>query len=212
MQELRPYLNSCEDAVELESVIALLSKAIGVAPETIYSELRPKRPVQVLQKKILRPQAGKMPSQNAGQAAPIDRKQANLLLFMLYDKDIFEKTLAELGENFVESPPLQELLGLVQNIKSKYNWQPASLFSYLNEGAAYQLLLRMVQVDLSNSDLPGLAAGCINAIKIERLQQQVESKRRQLTEQTSLGADNTVVLLQEIADLEKQIRTLRSVS
>ena len=74
------------------------------------------------------------------------------------------------------------------------------------------MLLRMVQVDLSNSDLPGLAAGCVNAIKIERLQQQVESKRRQLTEQTSLGADNTVGLLQEIADLEKQIRTLRSVS
>ena len=169
MQELKPYLNSCDDAVELESVIALLGKAIGVAPETIYSELRPKKPVQALQKKALRPQSGELRTQNAGQAAPIDRKQANLLLFMLYDKDIFEKVLTELGENFVESPPLQELLCLVQNIKSKYNWQPASLFSYLEEGTAYQLLLRMVQVDLSNSDLPGLAAGCVNAIKIERL-------------------------------------------
>ena len=212
MQELKPYLNSCDDAVELESVIALLGKAIGVAPETIYSELRPKKPVQALQKKALRPQSGELRTQNAGQAAPIDRKQANLLLFMLYDKDIFEKVLTELGENFVESPPLQELLCLVQNIKSKYNWQPASLFSYLEEGTAYQLLLRMVQVDLSNSDLPGLAAGCVNAIKIERLQHQVENKRCQLAEQTVLDGGNTKELLREIADLEKQIRALRSIS
>ena len=205
-------MNSCDDAVELESVIALLGKAIGVAPETIYSELRPKKPVQALQKKALRPQSGELRTQNAGQAAPIDRKQANLLLFMLYDKDIFEKVLTELGENFVESPPLQELLCLVQNIKSKYNWQPASLFSYLEEGTAYQLLLRMVQVDLSNSDLPGLAAGCVNAIKIERLQHQVENKRCRLAEQTVLDGGNTKELLREIADLEKQIRALRSIS
>lgn len=211
MQELRPYLNSCDDAVELESVIALLGKAIGVAPETIYSELRPKKAVQALKKKLTKPQMVPQ-NQNAGQTAAIDRKQANLVLFMLCDKDVYEKALTELGENFVESPPLQELLALVQNIKSKYNWQPSSLFSYLEDGAAYQLLLRMVQVDLSNSDLSGLAAGCINAIKIERLQKQVEGKRRQLTEQTALGADNTVVLLREIADLEKQIRALRSVS
>ncbi len=168
--------------------------------------------MQALQKKALRPQSGELRTQNAGQAAPIDRKQANLLLFMLYDKDIFEKVLTELGENFVESPPLQELLYLVQNIKSKYNWQPASLFSYLEEGTAYQLLLRMVQVDLSNSDLPGLAAGCVNAIKIERLQHQVENKRCQLAEQTVLNGGNTKELLREIADLEKQIRALRSIS
>lgn len=204
MQELKPYLNNCEDAVELESVITLLSKAISVAPETIYSELRPKTAVNSLRKR----------SQNAIQniaaaGSKIDRKQANLLLFMLYDKDIFEHTLKELGENFVESSPLQELLSLIQNIKDKYDWQPASLFSYLQDGEAYQLLLRMVQVNLDKERLPGLAEGCISAIKIERLQKQVADKRRQLSELAS-GDQAAGNILREIGDLEKQIRALRS--
>lgn len=215
MQDLKPYLNSCEDAVELESVINLLSKAISVAPETIYSELRPKTSVN-----SLRRPARPMEQQNhlaavSGQSAQlIDRKQANLLLFMLYDKKIFELVLAELGENFVESSPLQELLSLVQNIKDKYDWQPASLFSYLQEGEAYQLLLRMIQVNLDKERLPGLAAGCINAIKIERLQKQVTEKKNLLREKSALPDNSahkdTVTLLGEVADLEKQIRALRS--
>ena len=53
----------------------------------------------------------------------------------------------------------------------------------------------MIQVNLDKERLPGLAAGCINAIKIERLQKQVTEKKN---------------LLREVADLEKQIRALRS--
>lgn len=204
MQELKPYLNNCEDAVELESVINLLSKAIGVAPETIYSELRPKTTISRLRQY---PRQAMQSAPAAGGA--IDRKQANLLLFMLYDKNIFEHTLKELGENFVESSPLQELLSLVQNIKDKYDWQPASLFSYLQEGEAYQLLLRMAQVNLNKERLPGLAEGCITAIKIERLQKQVADKRRQLNE-LDAGSQIAGNILQEIGNCEKQIRVLRS--
>ena len=215
MQNLKPYLNNCDDAVELESVINLLSKAIGVAPETIYSELRPKTTVNNLRR---RPASSTARQPSIITANVIDRKQANLLLFMLYDKKIFEHVLTELGENFVESSPLQELLSLVQNIKDKYDWQPASLFSYLQEGEAYQLLLRMVQVNLDKERLSGLAAGCINAIKIEHLQKQINDKKEQLknisTLQSSSGAaqghKDTINLLAEVADLEKQIRILRS--
>ena len=107
---------------------------------------------------------------------------------------------------------------MVQNIKDKYDWQPASLFSYLQEGEAYQLLLRMVQVNLDKERLPDLAAGCINAIKIEHLQKQINDKKEQLknisTLQSSSGAaqghKDTINLLAEVADLEKQIRILRS--
>ncbi len=206
MQQLRPYLNACDDAIELESVVNLLAKAIGVAPQTVYAELKPKTAVSALRQPPKR-QQGKVDSPKAGQ--PVNRIQANLLLFMLHDKEIFERVLAELGENFLDSSVLQELLTLVQNIIQKYDWQPATLFSYLPEGKAYDLLLRMARADFDRERLPALADGCISAIKIERLQAQVAAKRQELA---GAGSDpkSGAAILQEIADLERQIRVLRS--
>ena len=199
---LRPYLNNCEDAVELESVILLLARAVSVAPETIYAELRPKAKVAALSHK---PQA-KQP-QPAENAVAVNRTQANLLFFMLCDKQIYEQALSELGENFVESPALQELLHLVQNIKDKYDWRPASLFSYLQEGQAYQLLLRMTQADVEPARMAELAAGCIRAIKIDRLQQRLAELRAKLQQADIKTAP---ALLREIPELELKIRELRA--
>lgn len=203
---LKPYLNACDDPVELESVVNLLAKAVSVAPETIYADLRSKTRVSALQQG-----AGSRSQENtksAAKPAAVPKVQANLLLFMLYDKEIYEKTLSELGENFLESAPLQELLSLVQNIKDKYDWQPATLFSYLPEGEAYQLLLRMAQVDIDKKRLPALADGCIRAIKIEGLQKKLALLREELE-----GADvkRSAELLREISGLELEIRNLRSV-
>lgn len=199
---LRPYLNNCEDAVELESVILLLARAVSVAPETIYAELRPKTKVAALNH---RPQ-NNQPRQ-AENTVAVNRAQANLLFFMLCDKQIYEQTLSELGENFVESPALQELLHLVQNIKNKYDWRPAGLFSYLQEGQAYQLLLRMTQADVEAAKMPELAAGCIRAIKIERLQQRLADLRNRLQQADIKTAP---ALLREIPELELKIRELRA--
>lgn len=202
VRALKPYLNECTDAVEAESVVNLLARAVGVSPETIYTELRPKKYQEP-------PRPVSQPAPGGGSApAEVSRTQANLLFFMLCNREIFERTLSELGENFAESPALQELLHLVQNIKEKYDWRPASLFSYLNEGAAYQLLLRMAQADVEPAKMPELADGCIRAIKIERLQQRLGKLRDELAvADTSRAAG----LLREISGLECQIRELRSV-
>ncbi len=203
---LKPYLNACDDPVELESVVNLLAKAISVAPETIYADLRmKKRASGAAHGVVTQPQEN---AQAAARPAAVPKVQANLLLFMLYDKEIYEKTLSELGENFVESAPLQELLGLVQNIKDKYDWQPATLFSYLPEGEAYQLLLRMAQVDIDKERLPALADGCIRALKIEGLQKKLAGLREELER---ADVKRSAGLLREISGLELEIRNLRSV-
>jgi DNA primase len=203
---LKPYLNACDDPVELESVVNLLAKAISVAPETIYADLRmKKRASGAAHGVVTQPQEN---AQAAARPAAVPKVQANLLLFMLYDKEIYEKTLSELGENFVESAPLQELLGLVQNIKDKYDWQPATLFSYLPEGEAYQLLLRMAQVDIDRERLPALADGCIRALKIEGLQKKLAGLREELER---ADVKRSAGLLREISGLELEIRNLRSV-
>jgi DNA primase len=203
---LKPYLNACDDPVELESVVNLLAKAISVAPETIYADLRMKKRASGAPHGVVtQPQEN---AQAAARPAAVPKVQANLLLFMLYDKEIYEKTLSELGENFVESAPLQELLGLVQNIKDKYDWQPATLFSYLPEGEAYQLLLRMAQVDIDKERLPALADGCIRALKIEGLQKKLAGLREELER---ADVKRSAGLLREISGLELEIRNLRSV-
>lgn len=202
VRALKPYLNECTDAVEAESVVNLLARAVGVSPETIYTELRPKKYQEP-------PRPVSQPAPGGGSApAEVSRTQANLLFFMLCNREIFERTLSELGENFAESPALQELLHLVQNIKEKYDWRPASLFSYLNEGAAYQLLLRMAQADVEPAKMPELADGCIRAIKIERLQQRLGKLRDELA---AADTSRAAGLLREISGLERQIRELRSV-
>jgi DNA primase len=203
---LKPYLNACDDPVELESVVNLLAKAISVAPETIYADLRMKKRASGAPHGVVTQQQENV--QAAARPAAVPKVQANLLLFMLYDKEIYEKTLSELGENFVESAPLQELLGLVQNIKDKYDWQPATLFSYLPEGEAYQLLLRMAQVDIDKERLPALADGCIRALKIEGLQKKLAGLREELER---ADVKRSAGLLREISGLELEIRNLRSV-
>lgn len=201
---LKPYLNACSDAVELEGVISQLSKAIAIAPETIYAELRPKARLEALARPAA-PRAGQAPAADEPEKLP--RVQANLLYFMLCDEEIYHHALSELGENFLESPSLQELLNLVQNIKGKYGWQPSELFSYLPEGDAYRVLLRMAQADVEKAKMPELAEGCIKAIRIERLQRRLKDLRDGLA---AADAATATGLLREIPEVERKIRELRN--
>lgn len=205
VKELKPQLNSCTDAVELEGVISQLSRAIGIAPETIYAELKPKARLDALSRPAAKVQSA---AQNARELPKLSRAEANLVFFMLCDVQIFDKSVSELGENFPESKALQELLDLIQNIKSKYKWHPAELFSYLPpEADAYQLLLRMTQADVDKTKMPELADGCIRAIKIERLQKRLAGLRQELAH-TEPGA--LAESLREIAAVERKIRELRN--
>lgn len=218
MRELKPYLNSCSDAVELDSVVSLVARALGVNPDTVYADLHPNR-VKLPQRKFesaVNNMAGNMANgmsggmnngTNQGVAAmpQVEKVAANLVLFMLSDREIYEKTLSELGENFTDSPALQELLTLVKNIKDRYDWQPTSLLNYCEPGATYQLLLGMVRADFSRDRLAALADGCIRTIKIRNLQQQLAGLKAGLTNTTA-----DLPKLSRIGELERQIRELRS--
>lgn len=204
VKELKPHLNNCQDAVELESVIGQLARAIGVAPETIYAELRPKAKLEALSRPAAKPEV----QPNERELPKLSRAEANLVYFMLCDGQIFDKSVSELGENFPESKPLQELLILIQNIKDKYKWNPAELFSYLPpEGDAYQILLRMTRADVDKAKMPELADGCIRAIKIGRLQGRLAGLRSRLE---NAAPGDLAESLREIAAVERQIRELRN--
>lgn len=205
MRELKPYLNACTDAVELDSVVSLVARALGVNPDTVYADLHPSRVKLPQRRHIDAAAAAGAPADGVQTMPQVERVQANLVLFMLSDKEIYEKAVAELGENFTDSAPLQELLTLVKNIKDKYDWRPASLLNYLDGGETYQLLLEMVRADFSRERLAPLAEGCIRTLKIRGLQQQLAALKAGLT---NTAADLPV--LRQIGDMERQIRGLRS--
>lgn len=198
---LKPNLNSCADAVELEGIISLLSRAIGIAPETIYADLKPKAKLESLNKPVVAPKR-----EASAEVPKFSRAEANLVYFMLNDRQIYERAVSELGENFLDSPALQELLNLVQNIKDKYSWQPSELFSYLPDGMAYQLLLRMTRADVEREKMPELAEGCVRALKIERLQGRLADLRGRLG---AVPPNEAMQLLRDISAVELEIRELR---
>lgn len=198
---LKPNLNSCADAVELEGIISLLSRAIGIAPETIYADLKPKAKLESLNKPVVAPKR-----EESAEVPKFSRAEANLVYFMLNDRQIYERAVSELGENFLDSPALQELLNLVQNIKDKYSWQPSELFSYLPDGMAYQLLLRMTRADVEREKMPELAEGCVRALKIERLQGRLADLRGRLG---AVPPNEAMQLLRDISAVELEIRELR---
>ena len=121
------------------------------------------------------------------------------MLFLLYQQEIFDEVEKNLGLDFAENQLLQELVSLVQKIKEKYNWQPATLFSYLEEGETKQLLLRMLSADVAepgSKKFMDMARGVIKSIQIDRLQQAVEAKQKSL--QTTVKKEDTISVLQEI--------------
>lgn len=201
MKELMPYIKKADNGVERESFVNLIAKTIGVSPENIYGDLS-KTPAAAASADGLREAVINR------QTEAIDRVRANLVLFMLHDGKVFDDTINILGENFAENSILQELVDLVQNIKDKYNWQPQSLFSHLEKGATYELLLKMVRVDLSQREIPKLAEGCITAIRIEKLQEELALNNKKLREVNNPELAKS--LMMAIQDAEIEIRNLRN--
>ncbi len=206
--ELLPFIAKCKNQVERDGFIALLAKTVGVNVEAIYSDLN-KQGLKTGGRPQERQTAGR---EQTGTPASVglDRKQANLVLFLLYQQEIFDEVEKKLGLDFAENQLLQELVSLVQKIKEKYNWQPATLFSYLDEGETKQLLLRMLSADVAepgSKKFMDMARGVIKSIQIDRLQQAVEAKQKSL--QTTVKKEDTISVLQEIKDLQQQIQQLR---
>ena len=203
---LLPYIARCKNQVERDSFIALLAKTVGVSPEAIYRDLQKQNSMQSPTSSL---QLQKRKEQQKTQQK-LDKKQANLVLFLLYSPQVYAEVEKKLGFQFTNHPLLQELLTLVQKIKTEYHWQPAALFSYLEKGETKQLLLKMleVEIDPTSHHFLQLAEGCINGILIERLQQEIEEKECTLKQTVDMKQKKQ--LLAEILQLQQQVRTLRA--
>lgn len=207
VNDLMPYLRGCHNHVELESFVHLLAKTLGIGEESIYNDLRRHRNKKEPPQSVV-PVVSKEKKQEP--SPPPDRYEANLVLLMLYNRNIYEKVETLLGFQFTNHQCLQELLTLIKNLKDSYSWDPSTLFSYLGEGETRDLLLKMLSVDFDASETKytEMADGIIHQIIIKRKRQEIEEKEAALKNVTKL--EDSKALLAEIMELRKEIQKLRS--
>lgn len=206
VNELMPYMRSCKNQVELESFVNLLAKTLGIGVESVMRDIHNNKNYRQVDTKTVSAQDVK----KRDLSVKADRYEKNLVLFMLYNKEIFEKTEALLGIDFTDNKYLQELLALIKKLNKEYSWNPASLFSYLDEGETKNLLLEMLSVDFNPKDkkYAEMADGIINKIIIKRKHEEIEEKRLSLKNLTKL--EDSKQVLTDILLLEQDIRKLRN--
>jgi DNA primase len=209
VEELMPYMRSCNNKVELESFVNLLAKTLGISVNSIYADLRKSKGHKIqLQENVS--SVEKVQDVPAEKITPPDRYEANLVLFMLYDEGIFEKVENLLGFDFTNHKCLQELMTLIKNLKKDYSWNPSTLFSYIEDNDTKELLLKMLDVDINvgHENYAELADGIINKIIIKRKRQEIEEKQDTLKNLTKL--EDSKQLLSDILTLQQDIRKLQS--
>ena len=206
VNDLMPYMRACKNNVELESFVNLLAKTLGIGADAVYSDLK-KNHGGDRQPKIVLPKPAV--SEQGEKTAPPDRYEANLTLFMLNSKAIYQKVETLLGLDFTNHKCLQELLTLIKNLKEDYSWKPSALFSYLEDEETKELLLKMLSVEFDAADqkYAEMADGIINKIIIKRKKQKIEEKKAALKNLTKL--EDSKQLLAEIMSLENEIRHLQ---
>ena len=224
--ELFPAIAGTKSVVERDSFIRLMASSLEIFPETVYADLRKSG------LKISSPV-------NKKQNTPIiniklKSKTAPLLRLVLEDKAIFDKTEKELGLNFWETFPEQQLIDIVKENYNEYSWNPVSLLGKIeNENkeeiraisdngrektvkeeenatnsakneGIKQFLLKLLSKELPEENRQKLADEYIRAIKIGILQQEVENML-----QAMQRGESTQELLREIMQKQKEMQTLR---
>lgn len=204
VDDLMPYMRGCKNQVELSSFVSLLAKTLGIDTDSIFRDIRKSG------SKSRAAEIKETVKADRQKSAPLDRYEANLVLFMLHDKEIYEKVETLLGFDFTNHKCLQELMALIKNLKEDYNWNPSSLFSYMEDGDTKNLLLRMLSVDYDEDSkkYAEMADGIINNIIIKRKRQEIEEKQQSLKNLTKL--EDGKHILAEILALEQDIRKLRN--
>lgn len=205
VRALLPDIVKCRDQVEREVFISLIARKVGVSEDAIYADLR-KTGVNTTARSHS-PAQKQIPKKVVPTIEKDDRLAASLTFYAISSQEVYEKVKKTLGFDFTSRQSLQELLQLVQNLESSYDWNPASLFSHITNEEVVSLLLTMLEQNIAPDELSGLADGCIKAVQIERLQRKVNEATQQLA--TEKEKDAKEALLKQIVQLQQDIRELR---
>jgi len=215
--ELLPDIAACRSHAERDAFITLLASRLGVSPQAIYQDLAHlKRPTgtPTVHPKSVTAQSelkqGKCPDETIEPEKKLIENgiiSDELVYYMLHNRDVYEEVRNKIGNMQTSRQSLQEFVTLVENLQEKYNWQPSTLFAYLDNQHSREILAALLQRNVPEEYIPDLAAGCINALLIKRVQQTISEKKAILS--NSCDKNEKTAILGEIVALQRQIRTLR---
>ena len=123
-----------------------------------------------------------------------------LLLLALANENIFRRAREELGELFPSTEEEAQLIAFIEGLDGQYDFRPASLFNYLDEGQAglRQFLLKLLQTEAAQGDAEALANDYIRTIRQRDLDDQTRALQRRIAEGESRGEDVSDLLRQKV--------------
>lgn len=197
--DLLPALRKCRNNTERDSFIRQLSRDIHVSEQAIRADLGQKHGsrTEKNQKNI----TNKISPKAESSSKPANRQ---LLIYSLYDKNIFLKAKSVLGENFASNEEEDQLISLIDQVKDIYDFNPSSLFNYLseeNEGLRH-FLLKLIQAKVPEENRSLLADAFIKTIQEQQIKEQLKQIQQQIS-QAEDNAEDFTDLIQEKLRLKK---------
>ena len=196
--DLAPALRRTKNLTEYDSFVRQLARRLQVSEDAVRADVgreQARRPAEtaVYREKQFRP------------GRPANRQ---LLLLALSDKNIFRRAREELGGDFPSTEEEAQLIAFVEQLGDRYDFQPASLFNYLEEGQAglRQFLLKLLQTEAAQGDADVLANDYIRTIKQRGLADRIKALQRRI--ETAGSGEDVTELLREKLRLVQEAKNL----
>ncbi len=184
VSELLPIIAKINSHVVRESFIRRLAESLHVSAQTIYADLQ-KSGLKISQYK---PNIGHLEQTQTPLAARKHDSRRQLLVLAMAEQKIFELAKNELNQNFGQNEEDCQLIALINQLGSDYDYKPSSLLNHIpseNEGLR-QYLLKLLRIDISDADNLKWAKQLIPIIKQEIIREKILKINQEITKQTDL--------------------------
>ncbi len=177
VRSLLPEVLRQKNQVERDMFLHLLAQRLGVSEASLYADLRKLSgsKEEAGKKETVAVNLPKVSEQGK------DKSSRNLVKYMLENREVFVEVKQEIGLDFPKDNNLRELLALADRLGEGYHFNPAALFSFLEQGEVQDTLVELLKLPAPTGDVKGLAQGCLRAVQIQRLKQQRDEILRSLS-------------------------------
>ena len=189
--DLVPALRSTRNLTEYDGFVRQLARRLQVSEDAIRADVG---------RSVSRREQSAGPVYREKQYRPGHPANRQLLLLALANENIFRRAREELGGLFPSTEEEAQLIAYIEQLGEDYDFQPASLFNYLEEGqeGLRQFLLKLLQTEAAQGEGDTLANDYIRTIKQRDLADRAKALQRRINEAESRGEDLTELLRQKL--------------
>jgi len=214
VKSLLPEISKVKSQVEREQFIKLVAGKLDISPDSVYADLGRKGNDLLKGDNFSKHKHTNSANRNSNQKNILTEAyriaERNLFKLMAEDQNIFHEVESTLGIGFCEDPRLNQVLQLIKNHYSGFNWNPADLIQRLEDSGLKQFISALFIEDFPGENKEKVAHDCIRTIKLHKLKKRIETIQKVIgggEKQTVSG--EIIQLLQEYTRLQQQLQQLK---